>query len=620
MDLLAKYTRVGPALLPSEEDQCVILAELLRTYLKHRAEALIRAHSHDAVLVSYCSDATPMLLDATATRTWGTSLVYRKGKVFAELLMQRTLVRAPSKEGGKLAFVFDYPRPLSQGKSAWHLFTCACEHFPLSRALGHQAISIYHFASDRLPFSSLARKLSARCEAYYDPAVGACSGADRGLLHLTHWFVATPCAAHDINNGLKWSLNPCLTKADLVSDLYLCTKGLRNSYTLLHRHLLGHIMELLQYRDVPLNPDEVQCFWSALGVESSRLSDLIALDPWFSDGVLWVNPVQATPGQDPLEQVTGCLFYLFHFVPFTESRFLGVGKSSRQLLAASAVGLQALVSRVQSDPHASQYHLQSFSRCDEHVMRYAVVAGVSSFGLDSLMSLVLEDDRLCAQVSNIRDILVNELTWIEDLPDLCWHRLASMVGARCLPLSLRNAVLTSMHIGCGYVDQKLLQPLSSPPWSLAHGDHNAGLEALTSENIQTVDDCSWKIKQLLEVGYDKQKIRSGLNMLLEVSWSSLAVEQAHGSAAVLHRYHPQYGCPFLASRTLVHISVATCWETRTSAKPFYVSNAGFRKWRRRCPVESQADSSSSRLCPPNFPRLARHPRRFRGVQTSRKIS
>ena len=167
MDLLAKYTRVGPALAPAEQDQVVILAEVLRTYLKNRAVSLIQAHEQDALMVSYCSDPTPLLLDATATSTWGSSLVVRQGKVLSELLMQRTLVRVPSKDGGKLAFVFAYPRPLSEGKSAWHLFSCACEHFPLARALGHKAINIFHFSSDRAGFSSLARKLSARCEAYF---------------------------------------------------------------------------------------------------------------------------------------------------------------------------------------------------------------------------------------------------------------------------------------------------------------------------------------------------------------------------------------------------------------------------------------------------------------------
>ena len=98
--------------------------------------------------------------------------------------MQRRLVRVPNKTGGKLAFVFAYPGPLSEGTSAWHLFTAACEHFPLARALGHKAISIHHFSSDRAVFSSLARKLAARSEAYYDTEVGACVGADRGLLQL----------------------------------------------------------------------------------------------------------------------------------------------------------------------------------------------------------------------------------------------------------------------------------------------------------------------------------------------------------------------------------------------------------------------------------------------------
>ena len=236
----------------------------------------------------------------------------------------------------------------------------------------------------------------------------------------------------------------------------------------------------------------------------------------------------------------------------TETRFLGVGKASRQLLAASAVGLHALVSRVQSDPHASQYHLQAFARCDQHVMRYAVVAGVSSFGLDSLMAVVLEDDRLCRQVGSLSDFMQQELSWVEGLPELCWNRLASMVDPKCMPQSLRHSVVMSMHIGYSYVFQKLLQPLSSPPWLLAHGDQDTELESLVSGKTVTVDDCSWKIKHLMEVGYDKDKLKQGLNLLLDVSWSTLSVEQAHGSAAVLHRFHPQYGCPFLASRTLVH--------------------------------------------------------------------
>jgi hypothetical protein len=59
-------------------------------------------------------------------------------------------------------------------------------------------------------------------------------------------------------------------------------------------------------------------------------------------------------------------------------------------------------------------------------------------------------------------------------------------------------------------------------------------------------------------------------MMAEAPWTSVPVEQAHGSCAVLHRAHPMYGSAMISTRAMLH-----------QARRFFVQDPGGRAAERR---------------------------------------
>ena len=88
------------------------------------------------------------------------------------------------------------------------------------------------------------------------------------------------------------------------------------------------------------------------------------------------------------------------------------------------------------------------------------------------------------------------------------------------------------------------------PWSLAIGDIEENLEGLLQE-ADVHDLTAHKILQLLRLGWNRQQIKDAIMLFRDVHWSTLGVEQAHGSAAVMHRHHT-FSTDMLAARSFLH--------------------------------------------------------------------
>ena len=89
---------------------------------------------------------------------------------------------------------------------------------------------------------------------------------------------------------------------------------------------------------------------------------------------------------------------------------------------------------------------------------------------------------------------------------------------------------------------------SMVPMSGQHCCQCRGFDA----NINTLDDVSQKTCSLWRLGLPKDEIVAGVEMFQDIRWSSVTVEQGHGSAAVLHRVHKQYGLETLRVRSCLH--------------------------------------------------------------------
>ena len=94
------------------------------------------------------------------------------------------------------------------------------------------------------------------------------------------------------------------------------------------------------------------------------------------------------------------------------------------------------------------------------------------------------------------------------------------------------------------------------PWALCLGDIDSNLICLEALEGEISNLVARKIRRLLQVGFNKDKIKRGLMLMREIPWSTLPVEQARGSTASTHKLHPMMDSEMTAQRAMLHMSRA----------------------------------------------------------------
>ena len=100
--------------------------------------------------------------------------------------------------------------------------------------------------------------------------------------------------------------------------------------------------------------------------------------------------------------------------------------------------------------------------------------------------------------------------------------------------------------------------LRGSPWELARGDiaHNVRELAANAAPPNLDPRCGQKVERSLDVGYSFEMIIRAVKLLRDVAWGTRAVEQGHGSCAVIHRFHPSLSVAQLCCRSMLHQSRA----------------------------------------------------------------
>ena len=483
--------------------------------------------------------------------TQGYQSVVRVGKVLHEYLLQRGMVRAkPASGEDQIAFLFTDVLPLSEGKKAWNVFTAGSTLFPLLRKAGHKGICLHHHSFDRAQFTALDRAFRQRHKAYYTEGLGPDLGEEKTLAELTDWIVGTGCCCHDIQNAMKWALSASGPVQDL-HDLHIVVESLRNSFQILMCRLPAFLAAHLSFSTEQPNQDQVVAFWRALGVEASMIDTVAEVNPWWAEGKLWVSSDLAED-TEAIEKTSFVLLYLCKWRRFNDSRWMSIGPCCRSLVWCLCIGLEAWVAFCRDDPTATDFHLHGFNRLSTGIKKYAAIACLSAHVGDSLMAEALADDRLVKKCDELKNLLVEECLWLETLEPSVWNRLASVVGASQQPKDLAHCVLHAAHVQVAYIKKSIFGQLESYPWCLAIGDVAANLDRLAETTGPIADSTTHKVRALLQVGFNRERLVAGIGLLQEVPWSTVPVEQAHASAACLHKYHPGYSQKMLSSRATLH--------------------------------------------------------------------
>lgn len=568
--LRAKFVDfAAPHKVLTNSEACVArrLCLLLKRNLFSIAAAAVRAANHRPVLYTYQADGTPALSMTTVVRqvTQERRVVRRAGAAM-EFLVERGYIKSISAGGCvSVAALMREPRPMSSGKGSWCIYASAAAFWPGVRSFGHQGPAIAHFAFDRAVHSAVVRKLRQRQAQMY----ASCdTDASASISWLLDWIIDTGCSAHDIHNGLRWSLEFLVTLPNMLKDYHIVLQSLRQSYDLILRFMRPCLEKHLRFRSVRSDPHEAYNFWLCLAVESDVCELLVDLDVWVDGDAIFVHESHKT-SPALIETLTSCLLYIFKWKQYTDSRWLTIGSSSRSLCASAAAGIHLLVNMIMGDDSVSKYFIGGFARLSSEVLHYAVVASVSAWPCDALMTEVFTDDRLLRRGADLRALFIEEVQWIQDLSWSVWQRFGRIADRR--PEALRHDCLRAANLAGAYIDRKVWAHMRRLPLSLAVGDVCHNLQLLEAMSHDPHDEVSCKLRQLMRIGYNRSILEDSLRLIAEIHWTTNGAEQGHGSMSVVHKCHRQYGSAMLAERSLL-----------TAARPlFNVSEEDRRDARKR---------------------------------------
>jgi hypothetical protein len=549
-DLLKHLARASSVLDISECKQADKGAEVLWAYLEGEAKAFVQRHSQMPVLFSYSSDATSLLCVAVSVARHGDSQVLRKGRVLHEMLLQRGVFVCQGSSSREVTHLVAPPRSLDRGKSVWHHFVACTEFASTLRAQGHSGIVVNHYAFDRAVYEPLFQKLVARHEGYYDDAEAWSHDIPIELGRLLDWTVGTACSLHDCHNALKWSTKAFVDDAG-VKDLHVVCESLRNSLSLLTARLPKFLASVVDFRREPVDEVTVRCLWQALGVEADWLDEFVHVHPVWRNGHLLVN-AQCAEETDFLQRLTTIVLHVFKFRRFADSRWLSTGPCCLSLCKSLLCGLTGLVDVTRRDPTCTDFHLHGFCRLVPGLKVYVVVNAMCSQVADSVLQELLEDDRLAARVTALKEVMAVSLQWLSGLPSEVWNILAQLTDGESTGVDVHSYCLQAAHIQAAFMDHRFFEPASRLPWSLCQGDVQANLRALQGDPQGIADHTARKIAKLLALGFNTELLEQGIRLFREVSWSTVAVEQGHGSCAVLKRQHQECSGRTIAARAMLH--------------------------------------------------------------------
>ena len=182
-----------------------------------------------------------------------------------------------------------------------------------------------------------------------------------------------------------------------------------------------------------------------------------------------------------------------------------------------------------------------------------MAAAISSRVSEGFQSELMEDNRVGSHFEELWGAASRELRWVIDIPNHMWSSLSN--AARCQAQELRDTTIAAAHVSYHFIWRRVLQPATQFPWKLCRGDPEVQLDDLAELEAPPAEPTAKQLWHLLREGHPRSQLKGVIELLGQCSWSSMPAEQQHGSLALLHRWHPEYGPESLVCRALLHSAV-----------------------------------------------------------------
>ena len=542
------------SLSPADARQAARLCECGKKILDLSASDLVAAAAGRPILNHKTADGTPLRVSYTARlRHSGSQRSFtRSGKHGAEFMMKNQMLRCLHPSGTLNAARLQDPALMEYGKSAAAQFTLCERGWQSLRQMGHAGCSVEHYCWDRAGIEAndrLWRQWHARKEAEWDRL--ASQAVPRSILRLTEFVVVTACSLHDTQSAFRWGLGPKLRDSELLRDVYISVESLRNSMDLLLRYVAEWVTGRIVFVKVhdPAWRRGRRALWEALGVDPETVQELAeTLELVYdADRCQFQVSEDCSARADVIDLLITSLLSVCKFVKFSGGRFLTGGASTRPLLASLLTGVDGLAKFIH-DSGASEYYLQGLKRLIGDRRTMVAECAFISRVTDGVLAILTEDPRVAVRYDDLVLQICEDLKWLVDLPLPLWDEVALATGVS--GEALRASCIRGGHVSLHFFWRRVLAPAGQLSWRLCRGNQWTNLIAL-SEGPQPEEPCSAKLWQLMKLGHNKHQLLSVVELLSDINWSTMMVEQQHGTLAQLHRHHPDYVADTLTSRAFV---------------------------------------------------------------------
>ncbi len=456
---------------------------------------LVTAAGNRPLLYSYSSDATPALTQkAFISKAAGVRPTRREFSEGVEYLLQTAWVKTTDPVGYPVQMVLmKQCVPLTEKKTALEEFTAYNRFAHHPRMLGHGGILLMHYCFDRQMYSALSRLARQKSELYYDILSGGRPRTpDNKLKQIKEIVLSTACCAHDVQNALKWSMQPIADKgSDVHKALYVSLSALRQAFNLLVQKLPAFVSgRLTPVVDLVYDDESWYQFFMCMGVEDTLARRLCEMGLHYADKQLKLRHTFGTM-PDLVPHVVALLTSLFTFKQFTDSRWLTIGCSCRTFVASHALGLADLVALVRADPAMSDYYMGGYGFTNQHVLQYATTAAMASHVGDTALRTLVEDDRLARNVGGLVQKLREEMFYVQNLP-MEVYRIAAATDGSSAGL-LRSNVVKAGWVQASFFHMRALKDAQKYPWRLCQGDNIlANLEEFAKARLGREFGGSWQ--------------------------------------------------------------------------------------------------------------------------------
>ena len=142
----------------------------------------------------------------------------------------------------------------------------------------------------------------------------------------------------------------------------------------------------------PASEAELEWFWTFLDVDRNCIGLFIAVYPFWDGRRVRVRAF-VQQRDDWMAQVTTCIKYCFYWNYVSETRWAGVGPSSRKCLRSLFVGVEQSAKQAQASDAVMNWHLNGFNRATREVRQYLCVAAACARPSEAVVEELSDDNR-----------------------------------------------------------------------------------------------------------------------------------------------------------------------------------------------------------------------------------